>query len=132
MKKTVLICLLVVLLLSTACSQTRPAAKVSEVTESNFSVPQELPGVWVSADAGTLDLTETITFYENGDLEVSATYQGKAAGTIYGTYRVEFDTIYCFITEGADPFDITYTFHIDGRELILTDSDGDAHYLRTS
>lgn len=132
MKKIGLICLLALLLLSAACGQARPAATVSEVTEATSAVPQELPGVWVSADAGTLDLTETITFYENGNLEVSATYQGKAAGTIYGTYRVEFDTIFCDITEGADPFDITYTFRIDGRELILTDAEGDAHYLRTS
>lgn len=131
MKKVILLLLLLVLTLSTACGKAQTAGTTA-TKEAVFTVPQELPGVWVSADAGTLQMTETITFYESGELMVSATYQGRDAGTIYGTYQVEFDTIYCSITEGAEPFDITYTFRIDGRELILTDDDGDAHYLRTS
>ena len=44
--------------------------------ETVFSVPQDLPGVWVSASEGQLMLTETITFYENGDLTVYAVSGG--------------------------------------------------------
>ena len=100
--------------------------------ETVFSVPQDLPGVWVSADAGKLMLSETITFGEDGSLTVSGTYQGSDAGTVYGTYRVEYNRILCSITGGTTPFDVSYQFRIDGRELILTDDDGEAHYLRTS
>lgn len=125
------ICLLVSLaLLLCLCGACAPEEQPS--VEVLAGVPQELPGVWVSASGGELELVETITFYEDGSLEVSATYQGADAGTIYGSYRVEEDAIYCSITEGVEPFDMTFTYRIDGRELTLTDGDGDAHYLRTS
>lgn len=128
MKKICLIiCFALLLCLCSACSP-EPEASVEVVS----GVPQELPGVWVSASGGELELVETITFEEDGSLMVSATYQGADAGTIYGSYRVEQDTVYCSITEGAEPFDMTFTYRIDGRELTLTDADGDAHYLRTS
>ena len=131
------LCLILILGLITAvgCSEAAPSESVEESSappETVFSVPQDLPGVWVSASEGQLMLTETITFYENGDLTVSGTYQGSDSGTIYGTYYVDNDQIFCDITAGTTPFKVTYTFRIDGRELILSDAEGEAHYLRTS
>lgn len=136
MKQLLCLLLLLSLLMIVGCADTeaKPIAPntpaVSEETE--FSVPQELPGVWSSADEGQLMLTETITFDEDGNLTVSGTYQGDDAGTIYGSYRVEGNKIICSITGGTEPFQVTYSFRIDGRELILTDAEGDARYLRTS
>lgn len=135
MKRWLCLILLLALLLMAGCAEA-PVDETAEtsatVSETVFSVPQDLPGVWVSASEGQLMLTETITFYENGDLTVSGTYQGTDSGTIYGTYTVSDNQIFCDITAGTTPFKVTYTFCIDGRELILTDADGDAHYLRTS
>ena len=135
MKRWLCLILLLALLPMAGCAEA-PVDETAEasatVSETVFSVPQDLPGVWVSASEGQLMLTETITFYENGDLTVSGTYQGSDAGTVYGTYRVEYNRILCSITGGTTPFDVSYQFRIDGRELILTDDDGEAHYLRTS
>lgn len=135
MKRWLCLILLLALLSMAGCSEAavdETAETSASVSETVFSVPQDLPGVWVSASEGQLMLTETITFYENGDLTVSGTYQGADSGTIYGTYTVSDNQIFCDITAGTTPFKVTYTFRIDGRELILTDADGDAHYLRTS
>lgn len=134
---------LAVLLLLTACGKAKPAettqppsmeaaTTVPTVPSTQYGIPQDLPGVWVSADEGKLAMSETITFYENGELEVFAVYRGEKTATIYGTYRVQFNTIFCDITDGTEPFSVTYSFRVDGRELTLTDDDGDAHYLRTS
>ena len=135
MKRWLCLILILGLLTAVGCSEAAPSESLEESSappETVFSVPQDLPGVWVSASEGQLMLTETITFYENGDLTVSGTYQGTDSGTIYGTYTVSDNQIFCDITAGTTPFKVTYTFCIDGRELILTDADGDAHYLRTS
>lgn len=132
MKKIVIWALLLGFIFAAGCSEEPAPTTVSESQAATFSVPQELPGVWVSAEEGQLKLTETITFSEDGSMMVEGTYQGEDAGTIFGTYRVEFDKIYCSITEGTQPFDVTYTFRIDGRELTLIDSEGEAHYLKTS
>lgn len=135
MKRWLCLILILGLLTAVGCSEAAPGESVeasSAPPETVFSVPQDLPGVWVSASEGQLMLTETITFYENGDLTVSGTYQGSDSGTIYGTYYVDNDQIFCDITAGTTPFKVTYTFRIDGRELILSDAEGEAHYLRTS
>ena len=135
MKRWLCLILILGLLTAVGCSEAAPSESVeasSAPPETVFSVPQDLPGVWVSASEGQLMLTETITFYENGDLTVSGTYQGSDSGTIYGTYYVDNDQIFCDITAGTTPFKVTYTFCIDGRELILSDAEGEAHYLRTS
>ena len=135
MKRWLCLILILGLLTAVGCSEAAPSESVEESSappETVFSVPQDLPGVWVSASEGQLMLTETITFYENGDLTVSGTYQGSDSGTIYGTYYVDNDQIFCDITAGTTPFKVTYTFRIDGRELILSDAEGEAHYLRTS
>ena len=135
MKRWLCLILILGLLTAVGCSEAAPSESLEEssaLPETVFSVPQDLPGVWVSASEGQLMLTETITFYENGDLTVSGTYQGSDAGTIYGTYYVDNDQIFCDITAGTTPFKVTYTFRIDGRELILSDAEGEAHYLRTS
>ena len=135
MKRWLCLILILGLLTAVGCSEAAPSESLEESSappETMFSVPQDLPGVWVSASEGQLMLTETITFYENGDLTVSGTYQGSDSGTIYGTYYVDNDQIFCDITAGTTPFKVTYTFRIDGRELILSDAEGEAHYLRTS
>ena len=135
MKRWLCLILILGLLTAVGCSEAAPSESVeasSAPPETVFSVPQDLPGVWVSASEGQLMLTETITFYENGDLTVSGTYQGSDSGTIYGTYYVDNDQIFCDITAGTTPFKVTYTFRIDGRELVLSDAEGEAHYLRTS
>ena len=140
--KQLLCCLLLLCVLLVGCETAAEPAKSTQAPSAapqtlptasdELDIPQDLPGVWVSASEGQLMLTETITFYENGDLTVSGTYQGTDSGTIYGTYTVSDNQIFCDITAGTTPFKVTYTFCIDGRELILTDADGDAHYLRTS
>ena len=141
--KQLLCCLLLLCVLFVGCETAADSAESSAQIPSEESktlpaasdepeIPQDLPGVWVSADAGKLMLSETITFGEDGSLTVSGTYQGSDAGTVYGTYRVEYNRILCSITGGTTPFDVSYQFRIDGRELILTDDDGEAHYLRTS
>lgn len=144
MKKYIAILLLLCLLFCVGCgkspqghTESTPAAAESKSDElvlptQGDSIPQELPGVWTSASAGKLNLTETITFGEDGSLTVSGNYQGTDAGTIYGSYWVEHNQLHCSITSGATPFEVTYSFHVDGRELTLTDDDGDAVYLRTS
>ena len=141
--KQLLCCLLLLCVLFVGCETAADSAESSTQIPSEESqtlpaasgepeIPQDLPGVWVSADAGKLMLSETITFGEDGSLTVSSTYQGSDAGTVYGTYRVEYNRILCSITGGTTPFDVSYQFRIDGRELILTDDDGEARYLRTS
>ena len=134
MKRLLILLLLLSVLCAAGCKQT-PAtepteAPVTELTEGG--IPQDLPGVWTSANVGKLMMSETITFGEDGSLMVSGTYEGSNMGTIYGTYRVVFNTIFCDITEGTTPFSVSYAFRVDGRELVLTDDDGDATYLRTS
>jgi len=134
MKRLLITLLLLSVLLAPGCTGTQQmepsAPPVSEQPES--AIPQELPGVWTSASAGKLMMSETITFGEDGSLTVTGTYEGSDMGTIYGTYRVLGNTVFCDVTEGATPFKVSYAFHIDGRELVLTDDDGDATYLRTS
>lgn len=135
MKRLLIAILLLSVLFAAGCS-TSPTQETA-VTEapsepSEFAIPQELPGVWTSADAGKLMMSETITFGEDGSLTVSGTYEGSDMGTIYGTYRVEHNRILCDITGGTTPYQVSYAFRIDGRELVLTDDDGDATYLRTS
>ena len=141
--KQLLCCLLLLCVLFVGCETAADSAESSTQIPSEApqtlpdasdepEIPQDLPGVWVSADAGKLMLSETITFGEDGSLTVSGTYQGSDAGTVYGTYRVEYNRILCSITGGTTPFDVSYQFRIDGRELYLTDSDGEAHFLRVS
>ena len=130
--------LIALLVLSVLCAAGCTATTEPEPTEVSVTgmpesaIPQELPGVWTSASAGKLMMSETITFGEDGSLMVTGIYEGSDMGTIYGTYRVVFNTIFCDITEGTTPFQVSYAFRIDGRELTLTDDDGDATYLRTS
>ena len=134
MKRILIVLLILSILCATGCAKTpateSTAAPVTEPIEN--AIPQELPGVWTSANAGKLMMSETITFGEDGSLTVTGIYEGSDMGTIYGTYRVVFNTIFCDITEGTTPFQVSYAFRIDGRELVLTDDDGDATYLRTS
>lgn len=134
MKRLMIAILLLSVLCAAGCGKApQEESAAPPVTELPAEgIPQELPGVWTSADAGKLMMSETITFGEDGDLEVTGTYEGNDMGTIYGTYRVVGNTIFCDITGGSAPFQVSYAFRIDGRELTLTDDDGDATYLRTS
>lgn len=131
MKKIIILTLLGALLLLPACGGTEQATQATAATTTEFSVPQDLPGVWVSANSEQ-EIIETITFEDDGTISISATYLGVDAGTISGTYEIDGDVLYCYIEEGADPFTSTFRFAVDGRELTLTDDGGDARYLRVS
>lgn len=109
------------------------AAPTEPSTEAENAVPQELVGTWTSADSGELDMTETFTFNEDGTLSAYAVYHGTQSSTITGTFRAEGHTVYCEVTGGVtEPYSLVYEFRVDGRELYLTDDDGDAHFLRVS
>ena len=96
------------------------------------NVPENLIAMWRSADAGELDMIETITFEPDGSISVNCIYQGADAGTIYGTYYVTGDHIHCEMTSNGQPYIVDYQFILDGRELTLQDDDGPAHYLKVS
>ena len=133
--KKILILLFVLAILCTGCAKT-PA----ETTESSGELPEEtvvgapqgLAGSWTSATSGELGYTETITLGEDGDLSVELFHDGDSQRMISGTYYVKDATIYYSITEGTAPYEGTFDFRVDGRELFLDDSDGEAHYLRNS
>lgn len=135
--KKLIICL--ILLFCTACGTAQPATEAASVpteptepTTAALFIPTELLGSWVSARGGELEMVETITFFEDGSISVSAVYQGQDAGTIYGTYTVIGHAIHCAITQGTTPFSVVYDYRIDGRELTLTDEEGTAQYLRVA
>lgn len=132
--KRVLICCLLCLLLCGCSGQAvpQPTETESRVSSAAEPIPQDLPGVWVSASAGERNMVETITFGDDGSLMVHLDYEGSDYSTVYGTYQIREGKLVCDITEGAAPFQVEYTFRIDGRELYLTDKDGEAHYLRNS
>lgn len=135
MKRVLICCLLCLLLCGCgAQAETPPTETDALPTESSAAepIPRELPGVWVSASAGERNMIETITFGENGSLMVHLDYEGSDYSTVYGTYCIWDGKLVCDITEGAAPFQVEYAFRIDGRELYLTDEDGEAHYLRNS
>lgn len=95
-------------------------------------LPPELLGVWVSASAGEREMVETITFGADGSLSVHLDYEGSDYSTIYGTYAVEGERVLCDITEGTTPFQVAYTYAVEGRELWLTGDSSTAHYLRSA
>lgn len=131
-----LCCLLCVLLvLCAGCSNTQQPSQTDGTSSQEseaVQIPQELIGVWVSADPGELDMVETITFAEDGAISVNLRYQGEDYSTIGGSYSVEGHTIVCHMTEGTSPFTTEYEYVIDGRMLSLIDAEGTADYLRTS
>lgn len=133
MKYFTVLLLVVSLLLCVGCekqpAQTEPS---TEPTQSSYTIPSELLGIWVSADGGDREMIERLYFYEDGSLIVELDYEGEPYGSLYGTFSVEGHTIHCDITEGTTPYQVSYDYRIDGRELILTDDDGPATYLRTS
>lgn len=132
--KRVWICCLLCLLLCGCGGQAATNATESDAHAQTTSdaepIPRELPGVWVSASGGERDMIETITFGEDGSLMVHLDYEGSDYSTVFGTYCIKAGKLLCDITEGTTPFQKEYSFRIDGRELYLTDEDGEAHYLR--
>jgi len=135
MKYGLMVCFLLLSLLFTACQQDtlepQQTAPPQMIDEQSAVLP-ELIGSWVSASGGELEMVETITFFPDGTMTVSCTYQGADAGTIYGTYYGDEQQVICDITEGAEPYTIKYMYTIDGRELTLENSDRTAHYLRNA
>lgn len=122
-----------------ACAENTPTpTETSEPTSTvapSFDlagVPENLIAMWRSADAGELDMVETISFEDDGSIFVHCTYQGADVGTIYGTYYVAGDRICCDMTSDGQPYTVEYQFILDGRELTLQDDDGPAHYIRVS
>lgn len=109
-----------------------PSQTVSDNSEEIMALPQELLGVWVSADEGERDMVETISFFEDNSFTVELKYQGSDYGMLYGHCTIEGHRLTCHIEDGASPYAVEYEFRIDGRMLILADDDGPAEYLRTS
>ena len=72
------------------------------------------------------------TGLQHGTVTVRLDYEGSLYGVLSGSFYVEGHSVVCHITEGASPYDVTYEYRVDGRELYLTDDDGVAHYLRNS
>lgn len=126
MKKIAFFLLAVLLLVGCA------AKEPTEPAEALPVVPQDLVGTWVSADPGELDMVETIVFEQDGSFSVQCDYRGEDAGTIYGTFTAELDTLICSITGGTTPYATEFTFRVDGRELVLTRDGSDAHYLKNA
>lgn len=135
MKKLCVLALLLALLL-TGCGKKAPTPPVETVlpesTVETSPVPSMLIGMWRSLDPGELDMVETIEISEDGNISVNCTFQGRDAGTIYGTYYVTGDLLHCDMTANGAPYIIDYRFEIDGRELVLYDDDGAAHYIKVS
>ena len=138
--KRLLILLALLALLLTACGKKEtpvviPAepADANRVTEAlTEAVPPMLIGAWRSLDPGELDMVETIEFFEDGNMSVNCTYQGQDAGTIYGTYTITNGILHCDMVANGAPYIIDYQFLIDGRELILTNEDNEANYIKVS
>ncbi len=140
MKRIWILCLLLSLLL-VGCGTTKPTAPtvVTEATEATTTVfetspiPDMLIGMWRSVDPGELDMVETIEIGSDGSIIVSCTYQGKDAGTIFGTYYIMEEVLHCDMTstDGA-PYILDYRFELDGRELTLRADNKVAHYIKVS
>lgn len=137
MKKIFVVMAAVLALLCAGCASA-PAAEPTDDAARHASaapdpVPEALTGTWSSADSGQLDLTETFTFSADGTLSASAVYRGAQTQTVTGTFTVSGHTLYCEITGGVgEPYTLTFDYRIDGRELYLTDSDGESQFLRVS
>lgn len=136
MKRYIFPILLILLLCCTGCTDGRTtettAPTDTAATDADF-IPAELVGTWTSASGGELDMTETFTFNEDGTLSAYAIYRGTETPTVGGTFTVSGHTLLCEVSEGVnEPYTVTYEFRIDGRELYLTDDEGDSHFLRVS
>lgn len=133
MKKTLclLLALLTAALLLAGCTARKDAATAESAADG---IPQDLVGVWVSANTGEDQIRETITFNDDGTMSVSAEYRGQDAGTISGTFTVKGSVLTCDIDRNASgAFTRVYTFAVDGRELTLDYSEkGPVKYLRVS
>jgi hypothetical protein len=110
---------------------TEAEPQTSTVLETS-PTPDMLLGMWRSLDPGELDMVETIEFSQDGNISVNCVYQGKDAGTIYGTYYVMGEFLHCDMFANGAPYIIDYRFELDGRELVLYDNDGAAHYIKVS
>lgn len=137
MKKTLclLLALLTAALLLAGCAARKDVAGDATTAESAADgIPQDLVGVWVSANTGEDQIRETITFNDDGTMSVSAEYRGQDAGTISGTFTVKGSVLTCDIDQNASgAFTRVYTFAVDGRELTLDYSEkGPVKYLRVS
>lgn len=133
MKKTLclLLALLTAALLLAGCAARKDATTAESAADG---IPQDLVGVWVSANTGEDQICETITFNDDGTMSVSAEYRGQDAGTISGTFTVKGNVLTCDIDQNASgAFTRVYTFAVDGRELTLDYSEkGPVKYLRVS
>ena len=130
--KKFLILLIVLAVLCTGCAGNPAETAPSSEEATEVCAPQGLTGSWSSASSGETGYTETITLEEDGHIYVELFHEGASQQIIAGTYHVEGGTIYYSITEGTAPYEGTFRFRLDGRELFLDDSDGTAHYLRNA
>lgn len=139
--KRILILLCILAVLCTGCAgkpaetkKTAAEKPEEELTEEATAVcaPQGLIGSWISASSGENGYTENITLEEDGFISVELFHDGESQQMISGTYYVKDAEIHYSITEGTAPYEGTFVFRLDGRELFLDDSDGEAHFLRNS
>ena len=75
MKKTLclLLALLTAALLLAGCAARKDATTAESAADG---IPQDLVGVWVSANTGEDQIRETITFNDDGTMSASAEYRG--------------------------------------------------------
>ena len=137
MKRGLILILLIAALLCTGCAAVAPteapADALTEAPTAADSIPAELVGTWSSAHSGELDITESFTFNEDGTLSASAVSHGTQTQTVTGTFTVSGHTLTCEVTGGVSaPYTLVFDYRIDGRELYLTDADGESQFLRTS
>lgn len=134
MKRVFAILMTLVILLCAGCGADQTPSTEASESESQIAaqLPRGLAGQWVSATTSDRGYSETITFEEDGSLTVSSLKDGVVEQTIYGTFYVKGDEIVFEITSGTTPYEDSFEYILDGRELYLIDNDVPAHYLRTS
>ena len=103
------------------------------VVETMMSLAETRAAVIAANEICDLPVMASLTFNEDGTLSAYAIYRGTETPTVGGTFTVNGHTLLCEVSEGVnEPYTVTYEFRIDGRELYLTDDDGDSHFLRVS
>lgn len=138
MKKFLILCLFLTLLLAGCGKNTTtptvqtPTTEATETVLETSPIPEMLIGTWRSVDPGELNMVETIEFTPDGNISVNCTYQGADAGTIYGTYYIMEETLHCDMTANGEPYILDYRYTLEGRELSLRTDSKTAHYIKIS
>ena len=139
MKKTLclLLALLTAALLLAGCAARKDETIAGDATTAESAadgIPQDLVGVWVSANTGEDQIRETMRGDGGATPRARALARGPDGGTPPGTFTVTGCVRTCDIDRNASgAFTRVYTFAVDGRELTLDYSEkGPVKYLRVS